>query len=65
MHLYTMSKSSGILLAYRFQQIFLKGRVHCFSLQVVMNKRFLLNPEKKFRADPSSRFREKRKKCTL
>jgi len=24
----------------------LKGRVHCFSMQVVMNKCFLLNPEK-------------------
>jgi len=24
----------------------LKGRVHCFSMQVVMNKYFLLNPEK-------------------
>jgi len=23
-----------------------KGRAHCFSMQVVMNKRFLLNPEK-------------------
>jgi len=23
-----------------------KGRVHCFSTQVVMNKSFLLNPEK-------------------
>jgi len=25
----------------------IKGRVHCFSMQVVMNKYFLLNPEKK------------------
>jgi len=24
-----------------------KGRVHCFSMQVVMNRCFLLNPEKK------------------
>jgi len=24
----------------------LKGRVHCFSMQVVINKYFLLNPEK-------------------
>jgi len=24
-----------------------KGRVHCFSMQFVMNKCFLLNPEKK------------------
>jgi len=38
----------------------LKARVHCFSMQVVMNKRFFLNPEKKFGANPSCRFREKR-----
>jgi len=25
----------------------LKGRVHCFLIQVVMNKCFLLSPEKK------------------
>jgi len=24
----------------------LKGRMHCFSMQVIMNKCFLLNPEK-------------------
>jgi len=24
----------------------IKGRVHCFLMQVVMNKCFLLNPEK-------------------
>jgi len=29
-------------------------------MQVEMNKCFLLNPEKKFRADPFRRFREKR-----
>jgi len=38
----------------------LKGRVHCFSLQIVMNKWFLLNREKKIGTDPSCRFREKR-----
>jgi len=38
-----------------------KGRLHCFSMQVAMNKCFLLNPEKKISADPSCRFREKRK----
>jgi len=42
----------------------LEGRVHCFSLQLVMNKCFLLNPEKKS-ADPSCRFREKCKKRTF
>jgi len=26
----------------------IKGRVQCFSMQVVMNKCFLLNPEKNF-----------------
>jgi len=41
-----------------------KGRVHCFSMQVVMNKCFLLNPEKKFGADFTV-FREKRKNTTL
>jgi len=38
----------------------LKDRVHCFSMQVIMNKCFLLNPEKKFGANPSCRFRDKR-----
>jgi len=41
-----------------------KGQVQCFSMQVVVNKCFLLNPEKKLGADPSWRFREKRKNCT-
>jgi len=34
-----------------------KGQVHCFSMQVVMNKCFLLNTQK-IGADPSCRFRE-------
>jgi len=39
----------------------IKERVHCFFLmQVVMNKSFLLNPEKKIGANPSCRFRDKR-----
>jgi len=38
-------------LQYRRQNE-LKGQVHCFSMQVVINKCFLLNPEKKFGADP-------------
>jgi len=46
-------------------RIMFKGRVYCFSMQVVMNKCFLLNPEKKIGADSSCRFREKRKKPTL
>jgi len=39
----------------------LKDRVHCFSMQVVKNKCFFQNTEKKIRADPSCHFREKRK----
>jgi len=38
----------------------LKAECTAFSIQVVMNKCFLLNPEKKIGADPSYRFREKR-----
>jgi len=38
----------------------LKGRVHCFSMQVVMKKCFLLNPGKTFDANSSYHFREKR-----
>jgi len=34
----------------------LKGRMHCFSMQVVMNKCFLLNREKKIGSDPSCPF---------
>jgi len=34
--------------------------VHCFSMQAVMNRCFLLNPEKNFGANPSCRFWEKR-----
>jgi len=37
-----------------------KGRVHCFSMQVVVNEYFLLNLEKKFSVGPFCRFREKR-----
>jgi len=41
-----------------------KGLVHCFSMQdVIMNKCFLLSPEKKFGADSSFCFQEKRKNC--
>jgi len=43
----------------------LKGRVHCFSMQVVMNMCFLLILKKKIGADPSCRFREKRKSFRL
>jgi len=34
----------------------LKGRVQCFSMQIVLNKCFVLNP-KKIGADPSCRLR--------
>jgi len=40
-----------------FVNILFKDRVHCFSMQVVMNKCFLLFPENKFSVDPSC-FRE-------
>jgi len=43
----------------------LKGQVQCFSMQIVMNKCFFLNPEQKNGANPSCRFHEKRKKRTL
>jgi len=46
------------------KSINLKGRVHCFSMQVGINKCFLLNPEKKFGADPSCRFRKKKTQKT-
>jgi len=39
-----------------------KGRVICFLMQVVRSKCFLLNPEKKFGADPSCRFQKKTQK---
>jgi len=48
-----------LVLAHLFVKV-PKVRVHCFSMQVEMNKCFLLNPEKNFGADPSCRFREKR-----
>jgi len=38
------------LLSHSQQQmkVSVKGRLHCFSMQVAMNKCFYLNPEKKF-----------------
>jgi len=44
---------------------YLKGWVHYFSMQIVMNKCFLLNPKKNLGANPSCRFREERKKRTF
>jgi len=41
-----------------------KGPLQCFSMEVVVNKWFLLNREKKFGADSSCRLREKRKNCS-
>jgi len=40
----------------------LKGWVHYFLMQVVLNNCFLLNPEKNLGANLSYRFQEKRKK---
>jgi len=48
MQLNTLGNIFGQIWA-KFGQIWakvIKGRVHCFSMQVVMNKCFLLNPEK-------------------
>jgi len=35
-----------LLLACIIEALKFKGRVQCFSVQIVMNKYFLLNPEK-------------------
>jgi len=51
---------SDNLCVFSIFDITIKGRVHCFSTQIVMNKCYLLNPEKKFGADPSCHFRKKR-----
>jgi len=40
-----MHYNADRLEAYRSNVMF-RGRMHCFSMQVVMNKCFLLNPEK-------------------
>jgi len=53
-------RSGGAGILYK-SSIKLKGRVHCFSMQVIMNKCFLLNPEKQIGANLSCRFREKYK----
>jgi len=47
------------------RDVFVKGPVHCFSQQVVMNKYFLVNPEKQIGSVLSCRFREKRKNRKL
>jgi len=43
----------------------INGRVHGISMQVIMNKCFVLNPEKQFGADPFCRLGEKRKSAPL
>jgi len=54
-----MFKLLYIFLSLLYQKIYghlyvnknaVKGQVHRFSKQVVINKRFVLNPEKQFRA---------------
>jgi len=45
------------------QNMLSKGRVQCFSMQVVINKCFL-NPEQKIGADPFCCFRKKFRKMT-
>jgi len=44
---------------------YFKGRVQCFSMQVVINKCFLLNFEKIFSTDPFCRFEKNVKNYTL
>jgi len=61
----TEKKSTKVSLSRRLHCL-LKGRVHCFTMQVVMNKLvFLQNPEIQFGADSSARFQEKRKNRTI
>jgi len=45
--------NSGLWEEPYLPRICVKGWVHCFSMQVVMNKCFLLNLEKKFGTDLS------------
>jgi len=49
----------------RHRTLTFKGWVQCFSVQVVINKCFLLNLEKKIGANSSCHFWQKRKNCTL
>jgi len=44
---------------------YFKGRVHCFSMQVVTNKCFLLSPEKNWRRSVLSFSRKTQKKAHL
>jgi len=50
-----MGEKSMFLKGFHF-----KGPMQCFSIQVIINKCFSYTP-KKFGADPTRRFREKRK----
>jgi len=54
------SQNNTKILLYKF-----KGRVHYFSMQVVINKCFLLNPEKKLAQIRFVGFWEKRKNASL
>jgi len=49
---------------FNYNDLFnIKGPIQCFSMQVIMNKCFLLNPDKKFGADPSCRTPIPKKWC--
>jgi len=48
-----------------YDVVVLKDRVQYFSMQVVINKCFLLNPVKNFWRRSVLSFWQKRKKCTL
>jgi len=54
-----LEKIRGLGLCKLFQT--LKGRVHCFSMQVVMNKCFILIPKKIWRRSVLSLLRKTQK----
>jgi len=55
--LYDLNVKKGVCF-WPSKACLLIGRVHCFSMQVVINKCFLLNSEKKFGTDSSCRLRK-------
>jgi len=58
-------RKSLFLLVGNLMCLQFKGREHCFSMQVVINKCVLLNPELNFGSNPSCHFQEKCKKRTF
>jgi len=63
---YIISKQSKFFRFAIFKTVkLLKGRMHCFSMQIGINMCYLLNPGKKFGADPYCRFRKNAKNAHL